>query len=125
MKIRKVLRRIGCGILIVAWFIILLVPCFAVVLATQREIVLTHSDIPDGQFRVWLIQDAKQRGIAISNSRRVDGPNGAICTVTDGKFLMWQGQADDPPHYCSCYSRQNDTWSSVAEGEAACKMAGQ
>ncbi len=125
MKIRRVLRRIGCGILIVLWFMLLTLPCLAVVLATQHEIVLAHSDIPDDNFRIWLIQDARQRGIAISNSRRVDGPNGAICTVTDGKFLMWQGQPADPPHFCSCYTHQDNTWSSVAEGEDACKLAGK
>ena len=124
MKIRRVLRRIGCGVLIVLWFVILLLPCFAVVLATQHEIVLAHSDIPDDNFHVWLIQEARQRGIAISNSSRVDGANGAICTVTDGRFLMWQGQAD-PWHYCSCYTHQDNNWSSIAEGDEACKMVGQ
>jgi hypothetical protein len=124
LKTRRMLRRIGCGALIVLWFVVLMLPCLAVVLATQHEIVLTHSDIPDDNFRIWLIQDAKQRGIAISNSTRVDGADGAICTVTDSKFLMWQGQAD-PSHYCSCYAHQDNNWSSIAEGDDACKMVGQ
>jgi hypothetical protein len=93
----------------------------------QREIVLPHSDVPYDDFRVWLIQDARQRGIALSNSRRVDvpdHPDKAVCTIIDVRFVMWQGKGD-PNHYCSCYSRQSNRWSSIAEGVQACKLAGE
>ena len=124
MKLKRRLRRLGCGALLVLWFLLLLTPCLAVVLLTQREIVLTHSDVPNDDFRVWLIQEAGQRGIAISNSRRVTVPNDAVCTLIDVRFLLWQGKGD-PNHYCSCYARQADSWSSIAEGAEACKLAGE
>jgi hypothetical protein len=122
--LKRKLRRAGCGALVVIWFILLLTPCLFVVLVTQREIVLTHSDIPNDDFRVWLIQEPRQRGIALSNSRRVSAANDAVCTLIDVRFIMWQGQGD-PIHYCSCYTRQETSWVSIAEGTEACKLAGE
>ncbi len=117
-------RRIGCGILLVAWFLFLLTPCLLIVLATQQEIVLTHSDVPNDNLRIWLVQEAGQRGIGFSNSRRVDAPSNAVCTLTDVRFVLWEGKGE-PNHYCSCYTRQNNEWTSIAEGADACKMAGE
>ncbi len=127
IKIPKLLSRIGCGLAVVLWFMLLTLPCFAVVLATQGEIILTHSDIPFDDFRVWLIQQPRQRGIAISNSHRVsavDGSN-AVCTVLDAHFILWEGQPVTSPHYCSCYKPESGGWSSVAEGDDACHLAGE
>jgi hypothetical protein len=125
LKLRKYLRRTGCALLLVIWFMLLLTPCLLFTLAAEREMVFTYSDIPNDNLRIWLIQDAKNRGVAISNSRRVHLDNGTVCTVIDGRFILWQGSAE-PPHYCSCYTRpdQDSMWSSVAEGEEACKLAG-
>ncbi len=121
---RRRLGRIGCGVLVVAWFLFLLTPCLVVVLVTQKEIVLTHSDVPNDDFRIWLISEPSQRGIAVSNSRRVSAANNAVCTLTDVRFIMWQGKGD-PNHYCSCYTQQDSAWVSVAEGAEACKLAGE
>jgi hypothetical protein len=125
LKIRRFLKRLGCGILLVLWFMFLLTPCLMIKLAVDREIILTHSDIPNDDFRVWLIQDVRSRGLAVSNTRRVDGTNGAVCTLTDVGFLLWEGKGGDPQHYCSCYSKAESGWSSVAEGDAACQLAGE
>ena len=77
-----------------------------------------------GERSCRLIQQIDQRGIALSTARRVDLPNQTACTITDARFVLWQGQGA-PTHYCSCYTRQNTIWASVAEGTAACKMAGE
>jgi len=124
LKIKRTLRRLGCGLLLMLWFLLLLTPCLFIVLITQHEIVLAHSDIPEDDLRVWLIQEADQRGFAISNSRRVSAPNDEVCTLTDVRFFLWKGKGD-PNHYCSCYVRRADRWSSVAEGDEACKLAGE
>jgi hypothetical protein len=125
LRIRRLLRRLGCGILLVLWFTFLLTPCLMIKLAVDGEIVLTHSDIPNDDFRVWLIQDVRNRGIAVSNTRRVDAPSGAVCTLTDVGFFLWQGKGGDSQHYCSCYSKVESAWSSVAEGDSACQLAGE
>jgi hypothetical protein len=111
--------------LLVLWFIFLLTPCLMFKLAVDREIILIHSDLPEDDFRIWLIQDVRNRGVAISNSRRVDASNGAACTVIDVRFILWQGKGGDSQHYCSCYSKAESGWSSVTEGEAACQLAGE
>src|SRR5258708_6815306 len=121
--LRKTLKRIGCGALLVVWFALLTLPCLAIVLVSQGEIVLAHSDLPNDDFRVWLIQQPHQRGIAISNSRRVSGTDGSACTIIDGTFLMWEGQQAASPHYCSCYQRQDNGWNSTTEGDVACQLA--
>ena len=122
MKIRRSLRRFGCGIALVLWFTLLLTPCLMIVLATQREIILTHSDIPQDDFRIWLIQSIGQRGVGVANSRRVNAAGGNVCTIIDGFFILWEGKGA-PPHYCSCYQKQNNQWVSTAEGAEACMLA--
>jgi hypothetical protein len=122
--VKRRLGRVGCGVLVVLWFLLLLTPCLVVVLLTQREIVLIHSDVPNDDFRIWLISEPRERGFAISNARRVSAANNAVCTLTDVRFIMWQGKGD-PIHYCSCYTRQNNTWMSIAEGAEACTLAGE
>src|SRR5258707_12355931 len=114
LKIRRLLRRSGCGVLLVLWFALLTVPCFAIALVFQKEIVLTHSDIPNDEFRIWLIQDIHNRGVAVTNSRAVDAPNGVVGTVINGGFFMWHGATAHSPPYCSCFSPQDQTWSSLA-----------
>ncbi|HLY28923.1 MAG TPA: hypothetical protein VKQ72_21430 [Aggregatilineales bacterium] len=123
IRIPKALKRLGCGLLLVAWFALLMLPCVAIVLVTDGEIVLTHSDVPNDEFRVWLIQQPHERGIALSNSRRVSGTDGSTCTIVDGSFLMWEGQQAESPHYCSCYKQQGGAWNSTAEGDEACQLA--
>src|SRR5262249_46298215 len=108
----------------VLWFLILLLPCFMIVLATQGDITLTHSSVPEDYFRIRLIQTTNERGLAVSNSRRVDASDGKVCTIIDVRFLLWQGQAN-PAHYCSCYTGSDNNWSSVAEGKEACQLAGE
>src|SRR5258708_23267756 len=124
LKIRRLLRRLGCGVLLVLWFALLTLPCFAIALVFQKEIILTHSDIPNDEFRIWLIQDIRNRGVAVTNSRRVDAPNGVVCTVINGGFFMWQGTTANPPDYCACYSRPGQTGSALPAGSEACRIAG-
>jgi len=124
MRLSKFARRLGCGILLVIWFTLMLTPCLVITLVMQREIVISYSDLPEDAFRIWLLMEAKERGIAIFNSRRVNAANDAVCVVVDGRFFMWQGSAT-PPHYCSCYTKQNGYWNPVAEGKEACQMSGE
>src|SRR5258707_1210353 len=102
---------------------LLTLPCIAIVLATQGEIVLAHSDLPNDDFRVWLIQQPRERGIALSNSHRVSGTDGSVCTIIDAHFVLWEGQQVASPHYCSCYKQQDGNWNSTAEGDEACLLA--
>src|SRR5260221_14161773 len=121
IKIPKLLSRIGCGLAVVLWFMLLTLPCFAVVLATQGEILLTHSDIPFDDFRAWLIQQPRQRGIAISDSHRVSAVDGSnsLCTVLGAPFILRDGQPVPSPHSCSCYKLESGGGPSGAAGADA------
>lgn len=118
------LRQVGCGLLIIVWFGIVLLPCLMITLAIRGEITVPYSDIPEDEFKLWSIQSADARGIGIANSRRVPGKNGETCTIIQRNFIMWQGEAS-AARWCSCYTKKDSRWGSVAEAEAACKLAGE
>jgi hypothetical protein len=124
LNTKQKLRRLGCGVALVLWFTFLLTPCLIFVLAVQGEIVLTHSDLPEHHFRIWSIQTTRLRGLGITTARRVDPKELLACTISDTRFIMWQGEAA-PAHQCSCYEKQQNLWMSVAEGTEACKLAGE
>jgi hypothetical protein len=115
---------------LVGWLLVILSPCVVLTLAFQQEIMITWSDVPEDALRVWVVSERRLRGLGISTARRVDAvspaaPQGkAVCTVIDTRFLLWEGSADSA-HQCSCYVRQNERWQSVAEGQDACRLAGE
>ena len=133
MKILKLLRRIGCGVLVAVWLVAMLTPCAVVVLATQGEIKITYSDLPEDDFRVWTVSSTGTRGIAFSNSRRIT-PNkllstasyrSEMCQIIDINFLLWQGSASSS-HQCYCYAEvEEKQWQMLVDGSQACQLAGE
>lgn len=127
---RKRLRRIGCALLFIPWLVVLSSPCVIIALVAQHEIILTHSDLPDHAFRVWVLQERDARGLGIATARRVDPPNqdGLACTIIDVRFFLWEGDAEKagalPSHQCACYRRAGSSWSPVSLGPEACTLAG-
>ncbi len=120
---RKRLRRIGCGLLIVLWFaFLIIVPCGAAVLLTQNEIVITRSSVPDNVLRVWMVQDAEQRGVGLSNGYTIREDGNMLCTATDTQFFLWKGKAN-PNHNCTCYTKQDENYTITSDGDAACQAA--
>jgi hypothetical protein len=63
---RSPLRRLGCAVGLLLWAIIMISPCFLCVLATQGQITVTLGNAPDQQARVWLVNEARERGVGIS-----------------------------------------------------------
>ncbi len=93
---RRRIGRVGCAILLIPWFALMLTPCLVLTLAFQREITLTHSDLPHHAFRVWLIQERDAQGLAVVTSRRVEitTPEPLACVVYDVRFFLWGGDAE-------------------------------
>lgn len=119
IKPRNRLRRIGCGIGFVIWIILLLFPCFAIVLISQGEIAVQSGDIPGQSFRIWLIQDATERGLGIARPSVHTGANSNACLQTDTNFLLWMGSGASTS-YCECYKHDGDNWSSVSSAQGSC-----
>lgn len=118
---RSPLRRVGCITALIVWFLILLLPCFLVVLAVQQEITISTGSAPGQQLRLWLISEPDQRGIALSTaSVRETDPN-AICVQTNIQFLLWSGSAE-PLVYCDCFERESDSaaWSATSTTSGEC-----
>lgn len=115
------LRRLGCGVLLVLWFIVLLAPCGLLMMAVNGEIALSQGELPGQQFRMWLIMEADERGVGISSTSTQVTDETHICVQTDGRFVLWQGSAD-PIHYCECFTRSTaqDEWSFSQMNEGAC-----
>ncbi len=118
---RRLIRRIGCGVLLVIWFCVLLLPCGLIVLAVQQQIVIPTGNAPGQQTRIWLISEPTERGFGISTASAISTDDNTLCVRTDVRFLLWAGQAD-PLSYCECYARANagDAWSLTGSSQGAC-----
>jgi hypothetical protein len=119
IKPRSRLRRLGCGIGLVIWVLLLLFPCLAIVLISQREITVQLGNVPGQSFRVWLIQDATERGLGISRPSVHTDANANVCLQTDTSFLLWMGKGA-PASYCECYTHDGDNWKSVGSAQGSC-----
>jgi len=111
---------------VVLWFgILILGPCAIVTLMSGNEIRLVHSDVPDDNtLRVWLIQQAHERGLGISTGYSVKPAADTVCTITDTRFVLWLGEGTSS-HSCACYTPQvNGRYTPLSDGPDACTMAG-
>ncbi len=114
-KPRGPLARLGCAVGLVIWAILILSPCILITLAAQGEINISTGDAPDQRLRIWLIMEAAQRGVGISNASIHKQDNGQTCVQTDTSFFLWQGQADSVS-YCECYQHEDGSQDWAATG---------
>ncbi len=120
-KMRRSRRwLLGCGVAL--WFAFLMLPCFFLVMLTQGQISVTTGDLPDQAIRVWLVNEARQRGFGIAVPSTHAGNSGQMCLQTDVRFLSWMGSGE-PAVYCECYERSSDAeaWSLVSTAQAGCE----
>lgn len=116
-------RRLGCAMLLLLWFALLLTPCALFYLAAKGEIRLAHRDIPQPHAHplllVSLVSETEDRGLRIETSRIVHtrATDGMICVETTVRFLLWQySGGNQDAGYCDCYQRE--------ESEAAWDLVG-
>jgi len=122
-KRRGVIRRTGCFVGLAIWFILLLTPCFCLVLASQGEITINLGDVPGQSLRIWMVNEARSRGIAIARpTLYMIGDGDSVCLQTDVSFVLWMGQGD-AIHYCDCYLRGDNEWvlTSTASGDCSAR----
>ncbi|MBA3870016.1 MAG: hypothetical protein H0X30_12790 [Anaerolineae bacterium] len=119
IKPRSRLRRIGCGFGLVIWLVLLLFPCVAIALVSQGEITVQLGSVPGQNLRIWLIQDATQRGVGIARPSVHTDNSTNVCLQTDTSFLMWMGKGASTS-YCECYAHEGDNWKSVSSTQGTC-----
>ena len=108
---RRVVRRIGCALLLAGWFVILLTPCALFYLAANGEIRLDHRDIPQPhahpRLLISLISEQDDRGLRIERSSptRILGDT-SICIETAVAFFLWESSGGNQDvRFCDCYQR--------------------
>ncbi len=114
-------RRTGCAALVALWFLLLLTPCFCLVLATQGEIAIPQGGAPGQMMRIWLIMDADQRGLGVSSTTARQPAENAVCVESNTRFILWTGSAD-PAVSCECYERDSAEaeWSLISVANVSC-----
>ena len=115
-KKRSLAKRLGCGLLLIIWFLLLLTPCALFYLAANGEIRIHHADIPQPhdhpRLQISLISEADDRGLRIVTSSIVEQSDvdQSLCVETDVRFLLWESSAaDQDTRYCDCYGRASAT----------------
>ncbi len=122
VKRRSLLGRLGCGVLLVVWFFVLLTPCFFLTLAFQQEIRVATGGAPGQELRIWLIMEVETRGIGVSNGTVRSASDDSLCVETHINYLLWAGQ-EDSSLYCECYQRSSadESWSLTTTVTAVCR----
>ena len=124
-------RRIGCWLLTVIWFLILLTPCGLFYLAANGEIRLQHSQIPaphaHPRLLISLISESADRGLRIERST-IQAEDGApaTCVETSVSFLLWESSGGNQnAQFCDCYLRadEHSAWQLESTYGAACGKA--
>jgi hypothetical protein len=122
-KRRSPLRRLGCSVALVVWFIVLLAPCLCIVLATQGEIAIRLGDIPGQSFRLWLLNESRERGLGISRPSLVTSSDAnQVCLQTDVSFVLWVGSAEATT-FCECYTHSYNlsNWELTSNHQGSCR----
>ena len=117
---RSPLRRPGCILGLILWFAALLTPCFLITLAVRGEISVTTGSAPEQRLRIWLIQEADQSGIGISNAS-VHEQGESLCVQTNVHFVLWRGEAQ-PTQYCECYIVTGNEYEMAEITQEACSL---
>lgn len=95
---------------VILWLLLLFAPCLALWLASQGELRIRTGPEPQEETRLWLVQEAKRAGLALSWVTRHDLKD-RTCFQTEARFLLWRGQQLDDEtatSYCSCYDLQDE-----------------
>lgn len=127
---RNPLRRLGCGLALIVWFGILLIPGFLLMLAMQEEVAIWHGgDFPEREYhpalQISLLMDIDTRGVNITRSYiATSSGDTAACVETQVSYVLWQGRGD-PATYCDCYTRATagEAWTYTGTEQGRCGAA--
>jgi hypothetical protein len=105
-KLPRPLRYLVYVLLFLLWLTVMLTPCFAITLASQGELEWKRGE--GNLDRIWLIQEAEQRGLGyyserVESDERAGG--GPMCVRSNAVFFLWEGATDDlNAEFCACYA---------------------
>jgi len=114
---RRWFNRSSCCVMFAVWVIVMLMPCFFVTLLVNKEIVFSRSDLPEHEYRLFILEETDLRGFGFSRARVESGgaDEDNFCMVTSISYLLWEGEGDGLT-YCNCYEKAGEDWSPVMVG---------
>lgn len=122
------LGRFGCGVALVIWFGILLLPFAMFWLGSGRTITIPQGNIPDASdhpvFEMRLIMDADNRGVQIKQSGVAERSDEQLCIEERVSYLLWQSEDNsENALYCQCYERETteSAWMLSATTNGTCE----
>lgn len=114
------LRRIGCGVALLAWGILMLWPCVLITVLIEGEFVVGLSDRPGHELRMFNIESEDTRGFGFSVAEVAEENADRVCVKTYVRYLIWRGE-NEPVDYCRCYTRQQENWQATRAVNASCE----
>jgi hypothetical protein len=122
------LGRFGCGVLLVVWFAVMLLPCALIGLAFNGEITIPHGNVPEPAehplFQVRLIMEIENRGLQFTRTGIHPESDTAVCVQSTVTYLLWQQEDDQETSvvYCDCYERPDSqtAWVFTDRNSGAC-----
>ncbi|MFP4322300.1 MAG: hypothetical protein ACLFTK_07595 [Anaerolineales bacterium] len=116
------LRRGGCCLAGGVWLVFLLaIPYVFITLMVEKEIIITRSDVPGHQIRLFFLDSVDQRGFGLQRATMAQGgaDSDFACVATEVDYLLWEGDIQ-PSDYQIYYIRQDERWIQVPEGSNDC-----
>ena len=121
------LGRLGCGLAVLLWFLILLLPCGMIYLATGGSIVIPNSNIPEPEqhprFEIQLVMEIENRGLKLNSSSIASETETQLCIANSVTYLLWES-ADSATNsqYCQCYERATSDaeWAYTEQYDGQC-----
>lgn len=119
------LGRLGCLVLVLLWFMVLLLPCGMIYLATGNSITIPNGDIPEPEqhprLEIQLIMEIENRGLKLSSSSIASQSETELCINSSANYLLWQSdESATNSQYCQCYQRVDESWQFTEQYEGQC-----
>lgn len=126
-KKRKLWNRIGCWVMVVFWFLVLLIPLGLFILAIEGDITIKRGGVPDSHehplLQLSLIMESDARGLRVTNTSLHHPSDNDLCVQTNVRFVLWEGEGDSAS-YCDCYTRPDEDadWVFESYSDSACDV---
>jgi serine/threonine protein kinase len=114
------LRRLGCGVALAIWGVLMLWPCVLITVLIEGEFVVGLSDRPGHEVRMFNVESEDARGFGFSVAEVERENADRLCIKTYVRYFIWRGD-NAPVDYCRCYTRRVDNWQASRAVNAACE----
>lgn len=119
--------RFGCGVIVFAWFLLLLTPCAMIWLGMGNTLSIPRVNVPEPELHpaleVQLIMEIDNRGLKFTTTGVNQSGDLNLCIQNNINYLLWESDTNSTPaSYCQCYQRQDNQsdWEFTQQLESVC-----